>query len=198
MSDRPQQVDFRDPNERRRWLARLVASARGRARKARMLFDLPPDFAENLFVRQDGRCAVTGVEFGLQRFPEALVKHPFAPSIDRRLSKGGYTQDNVRLVCVAANFGMGQWGEEVFLTLARAAVDREKQQIAEPQPDSSLEWNARYQERIAAAEALLLTLPEDDRPKQRRHIAALKRALTLGPSGLKAAAYKAKGYARPI
>jgi hypothetical protein len=33
----------------------------------------------------------------------------------------------VRLVCVAVNFGMGQWDEEVFLTLAQAAVEREKQ-----------------------------------------------------------------------
>jgi hypothetical protein len=34
--------------------------------------------------------------------------------------------DNVRLVCVAVNFGMGQWGQEVFLTLASAATDLEK------------------------------------------------------------------------
>jgi hypothetical protein len=35
--------------------------------------------------------------------------------------------DNLGLVCcVAVNFGMGQWGEEVFLTLARAAAGHEK------------------------------------------------------------------------
>ena len=53
--------------------------------------------------------------------------HPIAPSIDRRLSAGGYAPDNVRLVCVAVNFGLGQWGDEVFLSLARAAADFEKQ-----------------------------------------------------------------------
>ena len=50
------------------------------------------------------------------------------------------------------NFGMGQWGEEVFLTLAQAAVDREKQRITEP--DDA--WTARYAERIAAAKVWLI------------------------------------------
>ena len=94
----------------------------------------------------------------------------------------------MRLVCVAVNFGTGEWGDEVFLTLAQAAVEREKQRIAEP--DDA--WTARYAERIAAAEASLTTLPENERPQQRRHIASLKRALTLGPHGLKAAADKAR------
>jgi hypothetical protein len=43
--------------------------------------------------------------------------------------------DNVRLVCVAVNFGMGQWGEEA-LTLARAASDREKESGSNPPPIS--------------------------------------------------------------
>ena len=56
-----------------------------------------------------------------------LVKHPFAPSLDRISSQGGYTADNVRLVCIAVNFGMGQWGEELYLTFARAAVEHSNQ-----------------------------------------------------------------------
>ena len=83
--------------------------------------------------------------------------------------------DNVRLVCVAVNFGLGQWGEEVFLTLAQAAVERENQRMTEP--DDA--WTARYAERITAAEPLLTTLPENERPKQCRHIASLRRVLTL-------------------
>jgi len=58
---------------------------------------------------------------------------------------------------------MGQWGEEVFLTLAQAAVEREKQQLAEPDDD----WTARCTERIAAAEVLLTSLPEYEQAKQR-------------------------------
>jgi hypothetical protein len=188
---RTEHMDFDDPIECRKWLARLVASAKARARKADMSFELPLDFADLLYARQNGCCAVTGLKFNLRRFPNALVKHPFAPSIDRRLSSGGYTEDNVRLVCVAVNFGMGQWGEEVFLTLARAAVDLETHQVSQPGTGPDVEWEAGYRERIAAAESLLTNLSEKEQSKQRRHIASLRRALTLGPHGLKAAADKA-------
>jgi hypothetical protein len=68
---------------------------------------------------------VTGLEFSFERYPEAFVKHPFAPSIDRIQSRGGYTPGNVQLVCAAVNFGMGDWGQELFMRLARAAVARE-------------------------------------------------------------------------
>jgi hypothetical protein len=183
-------MEFNDPIERRKWLAKLVASAKGHARKADRPFELTTEFVESLYAQQKGRCEVTGLQFNQQRFPDALVKHPFAPSIDRRLSSGGYTNDNVRLVCVAVNFGMGQWGEEVFLTLARAAADREKSERFEPSTDLD-DWKSRYRERVVAAEALLTTLPENEQPKQRRHIASLRRALKLGPDGLRKAAERA-------
>jgi hypothetical protein len=182
-------LDFLDDiTNRQRWLRRLVASAERRARKSGWAFDLTSD--EGLLDRlwNDGRCAITGLSFNLQRFPDALVKHPFAPSLDRKLSSGGYTRDNVRLVCVAVNFGLGQWGEEVYLTLARAAVEHGGK-IAKL---SAVDWEAGYHERIAAAEALLAGLPERERAKQRRRIAGLKSALAKGPDGLRAAAAKAK------
>ena len=184
--------DFDDPTERRRWLRTLVARARDNARKKGMAFDLTPEFAETLW--KDGRCAVTGRSFSVQPFPDALVKHPFAPSIDRKLSSGGYTKDNARLVCVAVNFGMGQWGQEVFLELAHAAVDQEQRA---PRVTSAAEWEAGYRERIAAAQAVLDGLPTSEQAKQRQRIAGLKRALTLGPDGLRAAAAKAKASRKP-
>jgi hypothetical protein len=183
-------VEFDDPIERRRWLAKSVANAKGHARKASRPFELTIEFIETLYAQQEGRCAVTGLRFDQRRVPEALVKHPFASSIDRISSRGVYTTDNVRLVCIAVNFGMGQRGEEVFLTLARAAADHEKRERFEPSTDLNT-WKAGYRERIAAAEALLPSLPENEQPKQRPHIASLKRVLTLGPEGLRKAAERA-------
>jgi hypothetical protein len=147
-------MEFKDPIERRKWLAKLVANAKGHARKADTPFELTTEFVEILYAQQKGRCDVTGLQFNQQRFPDALVKHPFAPSIDRKLSSGGYTNNNVRLVCVAVNFGMGEWGEEVYLTLARAAADHEKRERFKPSTDLNA-WKAGYSERIAAAEVLL-------------------------------------------
>jgi hypothetical protein len=188
-------VDFDDQTERCEWLRRLQASAKGRARKAGMSFTLPAEYTVKLDGDQGGRCAVTGIKFNLERFADALVKHPFAPSVDRRLSSGGYTEDNVRLVCVAVNFGMGQWGEEVFLTLARAAVDREARAASDPGPDP--DWYARQRERIAAAEMLRDKLPQEEQAAQRRHIASLRRVLNLGPEGLRAAARRAQQNRKP-
>jgi hypothetical protein len=108
-------------------------------------------------------------------------------------------------VCIAVNFGMGQWGEELYLTFARAAVEQSDKialqgtqtsevllastgaQIAE-EADT---WAAGQRERIAAAEAIASVLRGKALVRQRRRIASLKRNLTLGPVGLKAAAVKA-------
>lgn len=185
-------MNLSDPNQWREWVRRRQASAENRARKAGMAFTLRPGFALTLYDQQAGRCAVSGIEFNLQRFPDALVKHPFAPSIDRKLSSGGYTEDNVRLVCVAVNFGMSQWGEEVFMTLARAAVACEAKERTNPDRAGDADWYARQRERIAAVEALRERLGQPEREKLRRHIASLKQALTMGPERLRAAAEKAK------
>lgn len=146
-----------------------------------MDFALRPGFAAQLFYQQRGRCAVSGIAFTLERFHDALVKHPFAPSIDRRLSSGGYTEDNVRLVCVAVNFGMGQWGEEVFMTLARGAVEREGEVTNSASvPDTAAQWEAELKDRIDAAEKILPLLPLAGQEWQRHHIAGLKSALSKG------------------
>jgi len=99
MQDEP--LDFDDPIERRKWPARLVASAKGHARKVGRPFELTTEFIETVYGRKKGRFDVTGHQFNQRRFPDSLVNHPFAPSIDRRSSSGGYTKDNERLVCVA-------------------------------------------------------------------------------------------------
>jgi len=174
---------------RSKYLRRVWAQSRNRAKKSDIPFTILPDDVERLFRDQRGRCGVTDIAFHFERFPDAFVKHPFAPSIDRRLSSGGYTEDNVRLVCVAVNFGMGQWGEEMYLTLARAAVDHEAQVTARPDTTDT-DWHTRQRERIAAAETLRDVMP--DKAKQGRHIASLRRALSLGPEGLSEAARKAR------
>ena len=159
-----------------------------------------------MFQRQKGLCAISGLPFSLTEFADVLVKHPFAPSLDRISSRGGYTADNVRLVCIAVNFGMGQWGEELYLTFARAAVDRSGQVdnamsvtadagLRPSSPNADVDptaaWLAAQRERLAAAERIALTLSGEPLLRQRRRIASLKRNLTLGPDRLMAAAAKA-------
>jgi hypothetical protein len=171
------------PVEVERLLRRLSGSARRRSALSNFQFNLEPDDIPNLWRTQNGRCAVSGLRFSMARFSEALVKHPYGPSLDRIDSRQGYVRGNVRLVCTAVNFGLGQWGDEVFRTIAEATVHRQATIIKEE--------GSQLSERIRAAEAVLPLLSDVEAQRQRRRIAALKRARTLGPEGLSAAAKKA-------
>jgi hypothetical protein len=181
-------VDLNNETSRRKWLYRLATHTRAGAIKRGIGFNLSPDHGEMLFHTQHGRCPVTGIPFHMQRFPDAFVKYPFAPSIDRILSSGDYTPENTRLVCAAVNFGMGQWGEELFLTLARYAVAYDKAKSA----NNEGYWCARQDERIVAAETILLILPVEERRAQAHHITGLKASRRKGPDGLRVGAVKAR------
>jgi hypothetical protein len=89
-------------------------------------FDIKPDDVVRLYLEQGHCCAVTGLEFSFDIHPDAFVKRPLAPSIDRIISRDGYKLGNVRLVCAAINFGLGEWGLDLFMKLARAAITREQ------------------------------------------------------------------------
>ena len=71
-----------------------------------------------------GKCTVTGQKFSLDPVGASLVKRIYAPSLDRLKVGQPYTRDNCRLVMVAVNFAMNAWGLDVYLRLARAAVER--------------------------------------------------------------------------
>ena len=185
-------ADLNDETSRRKWLQRLTSRTYAGAIKRGIGFDLRSDHGEILFQTQHGRCAVTSIPFHMQRFPDAFVKYPFAPSIDRILSSGGYTPDNTRLVCAAVNFGMGQWGEELFLTLARYAVAYDKAKSA----GDEKYWYLRQDERIAAAETILLILPVQERLAQAHRIAGLKASRSKGPGRLREGAIRARNQPR--
>jgi hypothetical protein len=158
-------------------------SARRRAAGSGLDFRLSYDDVLRLYEQQDRRCAISRLQFTMKRFAAAFVKHPFAPSLDRIDCAQGYTVANVRLVCVAVNFGLGQWGEEVFRTIAEATVNNQ------PRPTAMRE--RELNERIAAAEAVLPLLTDDERRRQRHHIAGLKAARTKGPEIRRLAGLKA-------
>ena len=43
----------------------------------------------------------------------------YAPSIDRCDATRGYTKDNIRIICWAANCLLGTWGDEPALEIAK-------------------------------------------------------------------------------
>lgn len=79
-------------------------------------FDLTEDDAVDLSRLAGWRCAVSGTPFSLLEVGHRKQR-PYAPSIDRIDSALGYSKDNCRVVCVAVNFALNCWGEEVFRTI---------------------------------------------------------------------------------
>jgi hypothetical protein len=178
--------DLSDPVYRRRLAGRLVSGARSRAARRGVSCTIEPEDVERLLKEQNMRCAVSGLNFSFKVYP-TTVKHPFGPSIDRERSSGGYDPGNVRLVCAAANFGLGEWGEEVFLPIARGAVKTANAKLAANSSTSPI----ALQERLEAAEDLMESMCGAERVAQARRVAALRRAVTLGPEGLSLAARRA-------
>lgn len=87
-----------------------------------------------LLERANGHCEVTGLRFSFDEHGCAKRK-PFIPSIDRKDSSGPYSFDNCRLVCLAVNFAMNQWGIDVLDMLCRARLGMiEDQEIAPALP----------------------------------------------------------------
>jgi hypothetical protein len=69
------------------------------------------------------RCAVSGIPFTLAGKTTGY-RSPCRPSIDRIDAQKGYTPGNIRLVCVAVNAALSDWGDDVFWTVVRYAQMR--------------------------------------------------------------------------
>lgn len=98
-----------------------------------------------IWERCEGRCAVSGLEFRNTAVGNGRARHPFMPSLDQIEPGKGYTADNVRLVCVAANFAMNAWGLDTLIQVARGVVEQAAGEVADP---ADTAWYARQDARI--------------------------------------------------
>lgn len=82
---------------------------------------------ESIVSRAAGRCEVSGIVFSTQRL-EGQRKAMWAPSIDRIDNTKGYEAENCRLVCVAVNLALNEFGADVLLRIASALMGDEAAQ----------------------------------------------------------------------
>lgn len=80
-----------------------------------------------MYERQGGVCAITGVQFTTHR--GRYRRNPFGLSIDRIRTDGGYTIDNIRLVLTFVNLAINDFGEDVFRDVLGRMLQHEKKAI---------------------------------------------------------------------
>lgn len=98
----------------------LFNSAKRRAKKAAIPFSMSIHRIEVALMV--GKCERTGVAFDM--FPhEKYQYNPFAPSIDKIDAFGGYTDDNVKVVCNAYNIGKQQMTHDEFVAFCKTVVE---------------------------------------------------------------------------
>lgn len=102
-----------------RRLSLILAGVRHRCKKRDLAFDLDHHRAELEEMFEEGRCALTGIAFNLE-----ADKAWNSPSIDRIKPDGGYVFGNVRFILWAVNAGLGNWGEEIFMEVASAFLEK--------------------------------------------------------------------------
>lgn len=107
---------YRQGQASRYWLKAL----RNRAEKQGRAFDLTEEFLGLLL--EPMTCSASGLALRYDWEGEGRT-NPWAPSVDRVDSSGGYTMGNVRVVCWAYNTAKNDWADETVLALARAIVE---------------------------------------------------------------------------
>lgn len=118
-----------------------LKGARSRSQTRDLAFNLSMDWLLNTVEQQDFRCALTGIEF-YSKHTSSGKTNPFAPSLDRIDPKKGYTTDNVRIVILAVNLMLLDWGPEIFEQVANSFRYWKRHKTGKPMP-APLRINAR-------------------------------------------------------
>lgn len=98
-----------------------MRAAKKRAAAKGVAFTITNEDSEALWRRCGSCCEVTKIPFNVSA-ETAGERRPYAPSIDRIDCRQGYTPENVRVVCVAVNIAMNEWGEDVLYRVCTALV----------------------------------------------------------------------------
>ena len=107
----------------------LISSAKNRATKKGLPFDLDQHVGYFKRTLEIGKCQLTGISFDLNT-ARSRVANPFAPSLDRIKPELGYVKNNVRIILWALNVGFSSWGiekyQEIAYALTRETIDTVK------------------------------------------------------------------------
>ena len=93
--------------------------SRGKAKYQTLEFNISKEFILELYKRQNGKCAISGLEM---TYIEGSGRHLKNMSIDRIDPTKGYTEDNVQLVCAQVNMMKSDMSLEELYTFCEAIL----------------------------------------------------------------------------
>ena len=97
-------------------ISNKLMSAKKRANKDNMEFNLTNAFITSLWQQQEGKCAKTGVVMG--RIGDKWL----SPSLDRIDPLKGYTEENVQWTCWRYNDAKSNMSDDAFISLCLAVA----------------------------------------------------------------------------
>lgn len=101
------------------------ASIKGGARARNLEFNITIEFAWQLFLDQNKKCALTG--WPIELYYSRDIQN--TASLDRRDNKVGYTKENVQWTHVDANFAKQEYDQEYFIDLCEAIYKNKRKEI---------------------------------------------------------------------
>lgn len=104
-------------------IAKLYNSARNRAAKKKIDFNLTQEYLYQLWAEQNGLCAISGIK--METETGIVISNPYKASLDRIDSSKGYTMGNVQLVCGKINLMKHQGTLEDLLFWCSAVVENQ-------------------------------------------------------------------------
>ncbi len=128
------ELGFRKP-ELKEWgkiVRDIVVRHRFGAKKRGLQFAITPKHVEKLLKENEFHCCVSGIKFHIS--DTNISRNPWAPSIDRIDNRLGYVPGNIRMVCLAANIAMSNWGYDILLRLANGISRNAKAKFFDDSP----------------------------------------------------------------
>ena len=98
----------------------LFNNAKQRANRQNIPFTITREIVRQKLVDCKNRCEVTGGPFDYS-FRNDVYQNPFAPSLDQRIPRAGYTPENTQIVALWYNRMKGDLADEEAKTILKSA-----------------------------------------------------------------------------
>lgn len=94
----------------------IMGKIRRNAENRNLKVEVSPEFLYNLYIRQDKKCTLTGLDISLEKTNK---RHSCNASLDRIDSSKGYTEENVQWVHQDVNFMKQDFNQTYFIDICK-------------------------------------------------------------------------------